>query len=108
MSETQWSAPSGAKRSKRMPLFNLIPRAALVCLADRLELGAKTYEENNWKKGVDDDIFMRDVLNHAQHHLSSLMEKDISEDDAYGHAGALLFAGMVLAYYLDERNKPSE
>jgi hypothetical protein len=90
---------SGAKRSVKMPRYDLIPLSVLKCLADRLELGAKRYGEWNWQKATDpwDADFMKDGLNHVQHHLSSLMRGDFSEDDEWGHLGAIVFGCMMRA-----------
>lgn len=91
---------SGAKRSKKMPRYDLIPKEALECLADRLELGAGKYGEWNWQKSLIEPIdmeFLKDGLNHMQHHLSSLMAGDFSEDDDWGHLGAIMFGCMMRA-----------
>jgi len=92
-----WAAASGAKRSKKMPRYDLIPRAVLMCLADRLEMGAEKYGEWNWQKGLEDAQWMKDGLNHMQHHLSSLMNGDFTEDSEWGHLGAIMFGCMMRA-----------
>lgn len=65
---------TGAKRSERMPRYDLIPRTAIDRLAQRFtgEIrdgkptgGALKYGESNWQKGLPTS----DVLNHAINHL---------------------------------------
>jgi hypothetical protein len=71
---------SGAKRSVRMPRYDLIPFVALQRLAERYtgsmvngepDGGALKYGESNWKKGLPSS----DVINHIIHHLSRWNEK---------------------------------
>ena len=97
--DNQWVSDSGAKRSKKMPRYDLIPQSVMKCLADRLQLGAEKYGEWNWQIGARafDEVFLTDCLNHAQHHLSSLMNGDFSEEDEWGHLGAIVFGCMVVA-----------
>lgn len=86
---------SGAVRSSKLPRYDLIPREVLNCLADRLKLGAAKYGEWNWQKGIADEEFLKDTLNHMQGHLSNVMAGDFSEDDEYGNIGGILFGCMV-------------
>ena len=94
---------SGAKRSKVMPRYDLIPISVLTCLADQLQLGAEKYGEYNWVNGLDDPKYLRDALNHMQVHLSDLIAQRASreiipsQDNEWGNIGAILFGCMVLA-----------
>jgi len=62
---------SGAKRSKRMPRYDLIPQSGLVRLADRYQLGLECYTEFNWKLGLPFD----DTFNHILAHLQEYKER---------------------------------
>ncbi len=96
---------SGAKRSKVMPRFDLLPYEALQCLADRFELGAKKYAKDNWKKGASDPDFNADALSHMQHHLSCFINEDFSEDDAWGHLGAIMWGAATRAWKIKQDEK---
>lgn len=108
-----WVSPSGAKRSKLMQRFDLIPLSLLECLADRLELGANNpeYGEFNWQRATTqlDYEYIRDAMNHVQHHLTSLINKDgaPSEETEYGDLGAIMFGCMVYLEYLRHKKGSS-
>ena len=93
--EDTWVSDSGAKRSKKMPRFDLIPYSVKQCLADRLEMGAEKYGEWNWQRGLEDEQWLKDGLNHMEHHLTSLMNGEFSEDSEWGHLGAIVFGCMM-------------
>jgi hypothetical protein len=70
---------SGAKRSEKMPRFDLVPARPHRRLALRYTLGVK-YGEWNWVEGIRDRAFIVDMLNHMQHHLNLAKER-ISKGD---------------------------
>jgi len=68
--------PTGAKRSSKMPRYDLIPKIALDRLAQRFtgdiinnipSGGALKYGEGNWEKGLPTS----DVINHIINHITS-------------------------------------
>lgn len=75
---------SGAKRSVRMPRYDLIPKVAQDRLAQRFTGrmpepgadsfaepgGALQYGEGNWQKGLPTS----DVINHIMHHLTNYVD----------------------------------
>jgi len=72
---------TGAKRSSKMPRYDLIPKVALDRLAQRFtgkldennkpDGGALKYGEGNWEKGLPTS----DVINHTMNHLTNYMNK---------------------------------
>jgi hypothetical protein len=96
---------SGLTRSHRAAGFHQIPLEALQCLADRFTLGKKQRSGgtdwcSNKQKSLKDDDFYLFTLNHAQEHLSKLMNGDFSEDNEWGHLGAIMFMCAVRAWRL--------
>ena len=90
---------SGAKRSKKMPLYHITDLGPVErAIAGRAEIGLK-YSRDNWKTG--DASFVVDVLNHVREHLNSLQAGDISED----HAGAIAWGMMVWCWYRENRHQ---
>jgi hypothetical protein len=84
---------SGAKSSRVMNFFDLIPRAALRLLSDRFKLGAELRgEEWSHRKGVNDDAFVRDRINHMIDHAFAYAEHRKEED-----LGAVLCNAAMLA-----------
>lgn len=63
---------SGAKSTVEMPRFDLLEPELLVCTADRLAYGAARHGVRNWMKGLEDKDWLRDRMNHMQHHLLQL------------------------------------
>lgn len=94
---------SGLTRSHKAPGFHQIPLEALQCLADRFDLGRMqrtpgTCWYDNKEKSLTDDDFYRQTLNNAMEHLSKLMNGDFSEDDEWGHLGAIMWMCAVRAW----------
>lgn len=96
---------SGATSSKTSPRFDLIPREALECLADRLAGGAIKHGERAWMKGLDDPEFMRDRLNHTIEHLLNVSNGNFEEDDEWGNLGAVMWGCMLRAVSLKRKAK---
>lgn len=104
---------SGAKSSEAAPRYDLIPLASLQRQAARMALGAASHGERNYRKGVDDPVFIRDRVNHLLGHALAYAAGDTSDD----HLGAVLAnAGMladleamrvpVSETYVPERDTP--
>jgi len=72
---------SGAKRSKHVPDYSLIPRAGLRRLAERFSLGMKKYKRNNWRLGLKDPEYIEQFKNHINEHLLEYFESGNAFDD---------------------------
>lgn len=69
---------SGAKRSKKMPRFDLISPEMLARVATVWEKGAEKYGQFNWQKGGPD--FVADIPNHIIGHIYKYVSGDTTED----------------------------
>lgn len=96
---------TGAKRSARMPRYDLIPKVATDRLANRFtgELidehatgGAYKYGEGDWEKGLPTS----DVINHIIHHLTNYQEEFRRALTAGIHNG---YVGEELMEYVQKR-----
>ena len=108
---------SGGIRSHLAPRFDLIPRAFLECLADRLELGLakKGAREilQRYKRGspaerdaiLDDEGWWVEMRNHLQDHLIYLRDGDFADEGLWGHAGAVMWNAGMLAWRERELQK---
>jgi len=76
ISGEMYQFPTGAKRSSKMPRYDLIPKIALDRLAQRFtgdiinnipSGGALKYGEGNWEKGLPTS----DIINHIINHITS-------------------------------------
>ena len=65
---------SGATSTKKMPDFTLVPKAALVNVAERLGVGVPIHGRDNWKEGKDDPEYVRDRWNHFWNHALDIQE----------------------------------
>jgi hypothetical protein len=93
---------SGAQRSESKPPYWQIPYAPIALLAERFGLGASKYSANNWKKGIGDDAYLRQMYNHLFEHILKLPQGGDDEDDTRATIGAILWNAVALAYYYDE------
>lgn len=95
-------------KSTKLPRLELIPKSTLISLAERFELGIERKGSYAWNasrsdlhKTLEDEKFVMERLSHCIHHCYDAINKIIEgkilegEDDA----GAILFAGSVLAEY---------
>lgn len=95
---SQKTFPSGAKSSKENPRYDLIPMEADLCLADRLQKGIDSgYAKDNWRKGLSDPDFLRDRQNHMEQHFKDFKAGNFTEDDEWGHIGAIMWWCMLQA-----------
>lgn len=104
---------SGLTRSHKAPGFHQIPLEALQCLADRFDLGRAqrspgTCWVDNKEKSLADDDFYQQTLNNAQEHLSKLMNGDFTEDNEWGHLGAIMWMCAVRAWRYKRREQKAD
>lgn len=104
--------PSGAT-SNYAPGYHRIPKIALDVLAERLEHGETTHGQgasNRFKntKRFGDSDWVMDRLNHGIEHslevmglLDHIMHDRDSIELMKSHAGAIMFAGMLLAAHAE-------
>lgn len=94
---------SGAQSSGLMPPYHLIPfDDCLPRLAARYQLGRdKGYALDNWRKGLTDDAYVADRLNHGLQHFMNAIAKitrgdytNGNDDDLAGAMWAIVF-GMA-------------
>lgn len=86
------------------PALDLIPRAALKSLQDRFALGQQRYGVKAWnsssnQEALDNTEWVIDRLRHGIAHaaLAILKLQDPSLDDGDDDAGAIMWAGALLA-----------
>ncbi len=96
----------------KVPRLELIPRIALVSLAQRFELGIENYKDQAWnalsanQEALDDRAMAIARAGHVIDHASKLIAILTGEilDDGDDHAGAILWGGAFLA--ASRSNKP--
>lgn len=88
---------SGAQRSEKKPRFDLIPTVALERLAARLQLGAETYSEYQWQKGLPPE----DTLNHILAHLLHWRDvwRETGQPPADDDLAAAMWGCMALMWF---------
>jgi hypothetical protein len=84
---------SGATSSTEKPRYDLIPVTALRRLAERFGYGAEKHGDNNYKRGFNDQQFIRDRKNHLMEHVSNYLNGDTSTD----HLAAVMCNAAMLA-----------
>ncbi len=95
---------SGAKSSEEAPRFDLVPYEALLREANRWRDGAKFHGEWNWQKGLHDQAFRTDRLNHILAHINKWGGGDRSDD----HLAAARCGLAMLIWFeeVDAKAKP--
>ena len=94
---------SGALSSEAAPRYDLIPLASLQRQAARMAQGAETHGPRNYQKGVHDQAFWQDRINHLIGHALAYAAGDRSDD----HLGAVLANAGMLADLEALRDAPS-
>lgn len=101
---------SGGIRSHKVSRFDLIPRAFLECLADRLELGLQVKGDREilqrYRRGdqaakdaiLDDESWWIEMRNHLQDHVIDLRDAAFHNDNLWGHVGAVMWNSGMLAW----------
>jgi hypothetical protein len=89
---------SGATSSK-IPRFDLIPRSALLKMADRFDLGLIKHGKDNWRKGIGNRDYAIERATHVLDHASKLIEKLEGHEPWNGDddVGAILWGGAFLS-----------
>lgn len=104
---------AGGATSSPCPRYELIPLAATTALANRFERGIRLRGDGAWnalsknQKDADNPDFVINRLGHAIKHIQKAVSiigwtaVDIDEESTEdgGDAGAILFAGALLAEY---------
>lgn len=95
--------------STKIPRFELIPKSALESLALRFELGIERKGDGAWNaltrhkaEALKDSAFVIERLSHCISHCYDAIAKVMDDYDILEReedAGAILFAGSVLAEY---------
>ena len=104
--------------STKIPRYELIPRAGLAALARRFERGIRVKgEKGSWNalniEAAEDRAFVIDRLAHCIEHAYKAIgrltgtEPPLDEQDTTdgGDAGAIMFAGCLLAVHLCPRRR---
>jgi hypothetical protein len=93
---------SGAKRSELKPAYHLLPPEGLKRAAERYSLGADTYGMLNYFKGINDPMFVRQILDHMEAHMQ---DYKINGCRTVDNLGAIMWAAMTLCVI--EKHNPS-
>lgn len=107
--------PSGRSSSK-IPRFDLIPRGALVRIADRFEKGQEIHKERAWNARNSDQASLTDKewviarANHVVDHALKLVAKLSGQmaDDGDDDAAAIAWGGVFLCEAVEALNKQTE
>ena len=94
---------SGAKSSQQKPRFDLIERALLVRLAERMAHGLK-HGERNYRLGAGDPAYRIDRINHLLDHAHKYAEAETDEEKRL-QLSAIAANCNILAY-LDDAAVP--
>ena len=95
--------------SSKVPALHLIPTEALICLAERFEVGTERKGEGAWnaltknQQCLDDKAFLIERCSHIIRHTMLLRDQlahgysPEQEDSPYENAGAIIFGGALMA-----------
>lgn len=95
--------------SSKVPALHLIPTEALLCLADRFQVGTERKGEGAWnaltknQQCLDDNAFLIERCSHIIRHTMLLRDQlahgynPEQEDSPYENAGAIIFGGALMA-----------
>lgn len=96
----------GTKRVKCSVPYQLIPPAGIRRTAQRFQLGAVNYGEDNWKNSLDTidhaRVFLKDVYNHMFEHMLRLNDPNDKDDNL----SAIGWAVMVIAFAEEKFQRP--
>ena len=91
---------NGASRSHEAPRYELIPKAAIDRLAQRLTLGAGIHGDHNWKGGG--PKFIEQTKRHLMEHFLNYLEGATDDD----HLAAVICNAAFLCHF--EAHPPKE
>lgn len=84
----------GAKRSSEAFYYHLIPTEFLRRVAKRYTDGAKKYSADNWRAGLDNELFVSQMYNHLQSHMLDFLDDGSEYDDNLAAMGWAI-AGLM-------------
>lgn len=106
---TEVKHAGGIVSSSKVPALHLIPTEALICLAERFEVGTERKGEGAWnaltknQQCLDDKAFLIERCSHIIRHTMLLRDQlahgysPEQEDSPYENAGAIIFGGALMA-----------
>lgn len=105
---TEVKHAGGIVSSSKVPALHLIPTEALLCLAERFEVGTERKGEGAWnaltknQQCLDDNAFLIERCSHIIRHTMLLRDQlahgfNDEEDSPYENAGAIIFGGALMA-----------
>jgi len=87
------------------PKWSLVHYESLTPMVRVLEIGAKKYAPDNWKKKID----RKEVLESAMRHLSALMDGQDNDPETHeSHIGHLMCNAMFFSYHFVINKKENE
>mgnify|MGYP000975294291 CR=1 FL=1 len=114
---TEVKHAGGIVSSSKVPSLHLIPTEALLCLADRFEVGTERKGEGAWnaltknQQCLDDKAFLIERCSHIIRHTLLLRDQlahgynSEQEDSPYENAGAIIFGGALMACAMRRRGE---
>lgn len=105
---TEVKHAGGIVSSSKVPALHLIPTEALLCLADRFQVGTERKGDGAWnaltknQQCLDDNAFLIERCSHIIRHTMLLRDQlahgfNDEEDSPYENAGAIIFGGALMA-----------
>ena len=92
----------GTKNDQEKLRLDLVPIDVLKDVAQVYTIGAKKYDDENWKKGISYKRIYAAVLRH----LFEFMElNEIDEEDGQKHISSAIWGLIALNYYSNHREK---
>lgn len=90
------ASPNGLRFNTGKLRWGLVHYKSLEPLVRVLMFGADKYDDNNWKKGLD----QREILECMQRHLAALMDgESIDAESNLPHIGHILCNAMFYSYF---------
>lgn len=80
------------------PRWSLVHFKSLIPLVRSLEFGARKYDPENWKKGLN----KKELLESIQRHLAAMFDgEEIDKESGISHIGHIQCNAMFYVYMLD-------
>lgn len=92
----------GHKDDAGKPRFDLIPMEVMLELAKLYTLGAKKYDDHNWKKGLS---YSRTHSAMMRHFVFWWLGEDIDPDNGQHHLDSVIWNAIALRYFELHRDK---